>query len=452
MKRNATFCGGEPTWANACVGDNGQPDYFDYAQGYSLAANLLIKTVLSGEGLEYSVDKFVYPICFNMRHSVELRLKGICNYFIKLSAYRVRLRDFDLKGSHDIGGLWEYVTESASKIDSRFKFFIDLLHQRIMDVAEIDSTGQTFRYPDDSENVKHLVEVSLINLSNLSRKFSEMEAILDYFEYLCDDLIKEYSLGTYTSKLSRQQLLHIGRLLPPKEEWGGVEFKKLVDGLKLQYALSNNDFSRAVRKIKSHYGAAPALETPELIYLDFDGVRVFFDAWFAFNDMEYLKDRGEDDEVELGREEFIDDFFKDLESRAKARDKIWREVERGVNIEWLADLKALYECHNSRYSEEYPKCYGIHRRALQSRCSDGEELKESFFDFLWKPRAIVYILKGLYLVGHKNMAEKLIAQYQLEEHFAWLEDARSGKLFLEPFRLTLIGFIEVLQGFYTRLD
>ncbi len=444
---------GEPTWANACVGNNGQPGYFDYAQGYSLAANLLIKAVLGGRGLEYSIDKFVYPICFNMRHSIELRLKGICDYFIKLSVYRGRLRYFDLKGSHDIGGLWEYVTESASIIDSRFKFFVELLHQRIMDVAEIDSTGQTFRYPDDNENFKHLVDVSLINLKNLSRKFSEMEAILDYFEYMCVDLIEEYSLGTHTSKLSRSQLIYIGRLLPPKKEWGGVEFKKLVEELKLKYALSSNDFSRAIDKIKSHYGAAPALEAPKLICLDYDGMCAFFDAWFEVNDMEYLKDRAGDDEpLKLGREESIDEFFKELEDRAKVQDGLWGAIKEKVSVEWLADLKALYECHNSRYSEEYPKCYGAHKQALVNRCSDEEELRERFFDFLGMPRAIVYILKGLYLVGHKVMAEKLVAQYELEGYFGWLEDARSGKLFLEPFRLTLISFMEVLEGFYTRQD
>ena len=39
---NKTFTGSGPTWANACVGDNGQPNYIEYSKGYSKAANLLL--------------------------------------------------------------------------------------------------------------------------------------------------------------------------------------------------------------------------------------------------------------------------------------------------------------------------------------------------------------------------------------------------------------------------
>ncbi|MBC3957179.1 hypothetical protein [Pseudomonas triticifolii] len=74
--KNSTFCGADPTWANACVGNNGQPGYSDYEQGFSAGANLLIEQVILGEGLTLSVDSLIYPVCFNMRHSVELRLKG----------------------------------------------------------------------------------------------------------------------------------------------------------------------------------------------------------------------------------------------------------------------------------------------------------------------------------------------------------------------------------------
>lgn len=70
---NQTFTGSEPTWANACVGDNGQPNYIEYSKGYSKAANLLLNNVLNTRGKE--VDLYIYPICFNMRHSIELRIK-----------------------------------------------------------------------------------------------------------------------------------------------------------------------------------------------------------------------------------------------------------------------------------------------------------------------------------------------------------------------------------------
>ncbi|WP_342247873.1 hypothetical protein [Pseudomonas sp. OTU2001] len=73
--KNSTFCSSEPTWANACVGNNGSPGYFEYSKGFSTAANLLIDQVLSRK-MDLEIDDLVYPVCFNMRHSVELRGGG----------------------------------------------------------------------------------------------------------------------------------------------------------------------------------------------------------------------------------------------------------------------------------------------------------------------------------------------------------------------------------------
>lgn len=87
MRDNATFREGEPYFANACVGNNGEPDYYHYAKGYSSAANLLIKQTLE-DNSPYPVDTFIYPICFNMRHSVELRLKGAVESLTNIFKFR----------------------------------------------------------------------------------------------------------------------------------------------------------------------------------------------------------------------------------------------------------------------------------------------------------------------------------------------------------------------------
>ena len=101
-KINPTFCGGEPAWANACVGDNGSPDYVEYSKGFSQAANLLIEQVLQNRGQNPLVDHMVYPVCFNMRHSVELRLKGAIEEIGKIAKFKNIIISFDLSGSHDI--------------------------------------------------------------------------------------------------------------------------------------------------------------------------------------------------------------------------------------------------------------------------------------------------------------------------------------------------------------
>ena len=48
-KNNETFIGGDPIWANACVGENGFPGYWEYAKGFSQAAKTLIDMALRGQ-------------------------------------------------------------------------------------------------------------------------------------------------------------------------------------------------------------------------------------------------------------------------------------------------------------------------------------------------------------------------------------------------------------------
>lgn len=55
-----------------------------------------------------NVDNLIYPICFNMRHSIELRLKGAIQEIIKISKLKGVSLKFDLCGSHDIGNIWSF--------------------------------------------------------------------------------------------------------------------------------------------------------------------------------------------------------------------------------------------------------------------------------------------------------------------------------------------------------
>jgi hypothetical protein len=450
---NSTFCGGEPVWANACVGNNGNPDYYDYAKGYSSAANLLIKTVLDGGGLTYSVDQFVYPICFNMRHSVELRLKGACGSLKKLSEYRGTLEKFDLRGSHDIGGIWDYIKRMSTGIDERFLFFIDFLDKRILDLAEIDATGQTFRYPDDSDNVKHLVEVSLINIKNLSRRFSELEYILDCFEYFCDEIVREYGYKTFTTKLSRPQLRQIRLRLPARATWGDDSFKALAVEIKNEYGLSNNDFSRALCKLKEHYASGSKMEPPPLVYIDEAGVFSFFDAWFELNSIEVLCRGSKPEEIDLADVASLEGIFGEIKERAKKEHDIWPKIEGVFSVEWLADLKALYELSGSKYSEEYVRLVNMEHRSLLCEVEGGEStFKYSLFKLLGRPGAVGRILKSLYFLGYGDFAEVLIDKYGLSESFSWLEKARVDELFYEPYRASWIRCAEVLALDFEKKD
>ncbi|WP_053979626.1 hypothetical protein [Marinagarivorans algicola] len=71
MQFNNIFRGCEPTEYNACVGKNGDPSYAEYANGFCDAALHLIDAAIE----RTAMDEQIYPICFNMRHAIELRLK-----------------------------------------------------------------------------------------------------------------------------------------------------------------------------------------------------------------------------------------------------------------------------------------------------------------------------------------------------------------------------------------
>jgi len=95
----------------------------------------------------------------------------------------------------------------------------DKVSPTIEDIAEIDATGQTFRYPFNIESQKHLVDVRLINFLTLKIKFNALEKNLDQLLNLSDYLIEEYSCGTFTNKLSRADLFVIASALPPISQW-----------------------------------------------------------------------------------------------------------------------------------------------------------------------------------------------------------------------------------------
>jgi hypothetical protein len=447
-KWNSTFCGAEPTWANACVGDNGQPDYFDYAQGFSSAANLLIKAVLTERGLKYSPDIFIYPICFNMRHSVELRLKGLIENLRKFPGRKTELNSIELTSIHGIGKLWEHIVVAAAIIDSRFGLFVDDLNEYILDIEEVDPTGQTFRYPHDREDNKHLVDVSVINVYVLHCRFKSLEEKLDCLDSFCYELLREYSLGTFTTKFSRAQLLELALEVPPLSEWRSDVFVDFSLRVKEKYSLSNNDFSRAICKIKSHYGMVSSLQSPPLKFVGREGLIVFFEAWCQLNDIGELKNETEV-EFSFDNAASIAVAFESIKVQQRKEDELWPGLSGALSLGELADLKALYECGGEKYSEEYVR-YVDHFFGELSAESGEVRFRYLLFKLLGRPGAIERILKALFLVGHGDDAEFLIAHLDLDGYFDWVGKAKRNMLFIEPWRSISQRFSELAAASLSR--
>jgi len=186
------------------------------------------------------VDDLIYPICFNMRHSIELRLKGAIEELIKISKIKGGNLEFDLAGSHDIGNIWKFFVCESNCLDRRFEDVNATLQQTIIDIAGVDATGQTFRCPIGRESKKHLMDVGgLINCRLLYRKFYELEKNLETLHWFTGYLIREYQQGTFTRNLSRANIFQIAKQLPPRLEWSNGKFGDVKSRVKCKYGIGS---------------------------------------------------------------------------------------------------------------------------------------------------------------------------------------------------------------------
>ena len=429
---NTTFSGGNPTWANACVGENGFPGYWEYAKGFSQAAAILIHTALQRRGLEHSVDELVYPVCFNMRHSVELRLKGAISELIAIQDYRSISLKFDLSGSHDIGNIWNFFVENSRIIDDRFEPIIKQLDKKIGDIAEIDPTGQTFRYAFNTESQKHLIDVGIINFFVLKDSFNFLESAMDKLHRLNKYLREEYKVRTFTGKLSRKNIFELATLLPPRHTWSDARFDATKSMLKETYKIGSKEFSKIIDQVKTHYELAPLIEISiPLLGVNDEDIDDFFSHWFKQHELP-------SDTTPIDLDGHIDisafDIVEYMESQSKTQNKIWDVVHQNLTPERLAGLTSLfYFAYYLDFSELYKQIFKSNLQEEKLIFENSKiDIKSKYFHISEKTNAIEHILKSLYFLRKNELADILVRKYNIESKFSWLDEARNRSLFQKP--------------------
>ncbi|MGE8652807.1 MAG: hypothetical protein ACN6NV_03510 [Acinetobacter gandensis] len=427
---NKTFTGSGPTWANACVGDNGQPNYIEYSKGYSKAANLLLNYILNSKGEQ--IDHLIYPICFNMRHSIELRLKGAIEE-IRLLAHikKIDLPCFNLITSHDIGNIWSYFKINANLLDTRFRELIDRINETICDIASIDPTGQTFRYPRSNDDQTHLVEQGVINCYILDTRFKDLEDNLDDLIYLIDSLIDEYKLGTFTKNLSRQQIFELTTHLPPYEQWSDNSFKAIKEELTKYYKISNNELTKAIKLIKDHYELSHKIGTKKpLAFLNDVQILELCDIWITYFSPDF-KEVYSHKETTVHKDEkdsnFIDDFFR----CGSLHKKGMILLEKDLSDNYVSDLQSLYylSIDKHKYSENYISSYELFQKQAKYK-----NIRDSLSNILSKVIFLEELVKSLFFLHQIDLAEKIIKIYNLETIFNFIPEARN-RLFFRHFEL-----------------
>lgn len=434
MRKNNTFRGGEPFWANACVGENGMPDYYEYAKGFSEASNILIEAALSNSGCDHAVDIMIYPICFNMRHSVELRLKGAVVILSKLASSRQQLPEFNLEGSHDIGGIWEYLSRELNSFDARLGFFTDALDPFIRDFADIDPTGQTFRYPYSNENIKHLTDIPTINVGILQRVFAALELLLDHFKNFLLEVNDEYALKTHTKRLSRHQILKIASETPAAQEWGTPAFSKFKDRIKATYNIGSKELTEVLNIVKGLYTHRfSPFAPPKLKFLTKDKIEKLFEAWIFINQPEEKALKAPRALRITSDSDSMRDHFAIAIEKDRRRESIWDDLAASFSKDELADLTALYEVGDSNYAEHYP----FNVEYYQAEFKDGSYsydggTNETLLRLIKKSRALQRMIKTLFLTGQYSLADSLAEKYSHVGNLDWLQMAREDQLFIEP--------------------
>lgn len=245
---NNTFKGGPNGASNACVGNNGWQELESYGDGYDEAVKAMYEVMKSNTGL---LDIVIHPMVFSARHRIELFIKASIKAISKIRENLV-VSDDKLIKTHDLNSLWSIYESLANDCDFRLKPYIDKQKEIVLEFAEIDPTGETFRYPYSQSNQKHLIQTPVINVETFYKRYRELSDDMVEMTYLLDSLESEYKQNTFTNKLSRFEIACIAEELPLREKWSENEFKDIKKRIIEKYHLSSRGFSEALDVIQEH--------------------------------------------------------------------------------------------------------------------------------------------------------------------------------------------------------
>ncbi len=325
----------------------------------------------------------------------------------------------------------EIFKRESENLDIRYQTLNERIEPTILDIANVDATGQTFRYAVDRESQRHLTDIAIINFNVLKVRFVALEHELDNLLFLTEFLIEEYSLKTFTAKLSRQQLFSLADELPSISSWKDESFKDTKVVLREQFSLGSRDLSKAIDIIKSHYELKHRIDSRlPLKGIDEYVLIWFLDFWMELNP-EILSRRGQ--KGGLGKFDVVS-FMESLKRDNEIKAKFWDNLNGYLTAESLAGLNAIYYfARDNKFSERYVTSYEKELRESAIYLKNGIDGawgsvmhladKTNFFDNL---------VMSLFFLHHDDLAEELIDIYGVSDAFNWLDKARTRELFSLP--------------------
>ncbi|MBF9773366.1 hypothetical protein [Enterobacter asburiae] len=391
---NALFRGDHARGAyNACVGNNGSPNLYFYADGFADSVFLLIDALTSGQSA--LLDTLIYPICFSLRHSVELTIKGQIQELSELAKLRqqplAKAPDIEkVLNQHDIMNLWAFFSGHALAFDHRYKEKVSALEPLIRCIGETDPTGQTFRYSYSTDAKKHLTDVSIINVLVLRDQFRVIRELLEELVWETQCLSREYSTGVFTKTLSRKDLKDIAVQLPPRLSWsdsasGLVEIK---NSIKSEYSIGSRELSEAFDKIQSSRDLARIIGMPVTIPgLTMTDLIALNDFWKVAWDRDALSDELHNDLSGITASQIVPVIMQqELDREQKV--KKYSLLSRWFFMQWatperLAGLKALLHAGEYCFTEEHDSRYECYKIELTSVFSGSSRSRRAEITEFW---------------------------------------------------------------------
>ena len=207
------------------------------------------------ENMTIPIDILVYPLIYSARHRIELFLK---HQLIKIDYVKNKLlsnkNTKQIIRTHEISKLWELLKNETS-FDPRFKDTIKDLDDYIKDFAQIDDTGEVFRYPISINGNKHLDSLGVVNLLSFKNRYLELTDKLENLDYFSSFIVTEYQQKTFAGSLSREMIKKIATELPQIGTWekNPDVIKKIKENIKTKYDISSNTLSKAINIIKTNF-------------------------------------------------------------------------------------------------------------------------------------------------------------------------------------------------------
>jgi hypothetical protein len=154
---------------------NPYDNQFDlYAVGYLRAGDILVDYILQNG---HYMSTLVFPIVFNYRQYIELRLKEII-----WSGRTLHDQGGRYPLNHNIADLWSTAKQllnltSENTAENREDYV--LVETLLADFAKVDAASDAFRFPEDRDGKRHLEGVGQIDTPHIKEVMNKVSFVLD---------------------------------------------------------------------------------------------------------------------------------------------------------------------------------------------------------------------------------------------------------------------------------